>query len=196
MPNNEKKIVKKDSSKVVKKVIREVKPKPKKTIEEKPIVIDVLPEEEKPPLAVNKHVAAPSKKKSSINNDNKTYATGKRKNAIAKVWLFPGTGKIVINGKTADAYLKRAILETIINQPFQLTNTDGKFDIICTALGGGLSGQAGAIRHAISVALQLLTPDLRDILKRYGFLTRDSRVVERKKPGLKKARKGQVYQRR
>ena len=125
-----------------------------------------------------------------------TYATGKRKNAIAKVWLRKGTGNIVVNGKPADEYLKRAILGVVINQPFSKTNTEGKFDIECTVLGGGLSGQAGAIKHAISIALQLLNPELRGVLKSAGFLTRDSRVVERKKAGLKKARKGQVYQKR
>lgn len=125
-----------------------------------------------------------------------TYATGKRKNAVAKVWLSNGTGKITVNGKPADEYLKRAILGVIINQPFQKTETEGKFDIECTVLGGGLSGQAGAIKHAISIALQLLNPELRGVLKSAGFLTRDSRVVERKKAGLKKARKGQVYQKR
>ncbi|MDR0423378.1 MAG: 30S ribosomal protein S9 [Rickettsiales bacterium] len=124
------------------------------------------------------------------------YATGKRKNAIAKVWLKEGTGKIIINDKEANEYLKRAILEVIVNQPFEITNTEGKFDIVCSVLGGGLSGQAGAIKHAISIALQILNADLRNVLKKNGFLTRDSRVVERKKAGLKKARKGQVYQRR
>lgn len=127
---------------------------------------------------------------------NATYATGKRKNAIAKVWLSQGNGTITINGKPADEYLKRAILGVIINQPFQKTDTENKFDINCTVIGGGLSGQAGAIKHAISIALQLLNPELRGALKSAGFLTRDSRVVERKKAGLKKARKGQVYQRR
>lgn len=135
-------------------------------------------------------------KKAKPSTGNTTYATGKRKNAIAKVWMTKGTGKITINGKPASEYLKRAILEVIINQPFGKTETENKFDINCSVLGGGLSGQAGAIKHAISIALQLLNPDLRDALKKAGFLTRDSRVVERKKAGLKKARKGQVYQRR
>ena len=127
---------------------------------------------------------------------NATYATGKRKNAIAKVWLSQGNGTITINGKPADEYLKRAILGVIINQPFQKTDTESKFDINCTVIGGGLSGQAGAIKHAISIALQLLNPELRGALKSAGFLTRDSRVVERKKAGLKKARKGQVFSKR
>ncbi len=133
-------------------------------------------------------------KKASVSN--KTYATGKRKNAIAKVWLYSGTGKITVNGKPASEYLKRAILDVIINQPFEKTDTLNKFDIDCSVLGGGLSGQAGAIKHAISIALQLLNPSLRTPLKQVGFLTRDSRIVERKKAGLKKARKGQVFQKR
>jgi small subunit ribosomal protein S9 len=134
--------------------------------------------------------------KKEVKKDNRIYATGKRKNAIAKVWLKEGTGKIIINDKEANKYLQRTILEVIVNQPFEITNTEGKFDIVCTVLGGGLSGQAGAIKHAISIALQLLNKDLRSVLKKNGFLTRDDRVVERKKAGLKKARKGQVYQRR
>lgn len=125
-----------------------------------------------------------------------TYATGKRKNAIAKLWLTKGEGKVIINGKPAEEYLKRAILNVIISQPFGKTETEGKFDVECTVLGGGLSGQAGAVKHAISKALQILNPELRAPLKSAGFLTRDSRVVERKKPGLKKARKGQVFQKR
>ena len=147
-------------------------------------------------VAVKKAPVVAKVKKAKPSTGNATYATGKRKNAIAKVWMTKGTGKITINGKPASEYLKRAILEVIINQPFGKTETENKFDINCSVLGGGLSGQAGAIKHAISIALQLLNPDLRDSLKKAGFLTRDSRVVERKKAGLKKARKGQVYQRR
>lgn len=146
---------------------------------------------------VKKAEAKGDKKVSKVKNGkNTTYATGKRKNAVAKVWISDGSGVFTVNGKPASEYLKRAILDVIINQPFQKTETEGKFDINCTVLGGGLSGQAGAIKHAISIALQLLNPELRSTLKSAGFLTRDSRVVERKKAGLKKARKGQVYQKR
>ena len=169
-----KKEVKKETKKVVEKTTEKVVAK-------------------KAPVVAKAKKAKPS---SSGSNGGFTYATGKRKNAIAKVWMTKGTGKITINGKPASEYLKRAILEVIINQPFGKTETENKFDINCSVLGGGLSGQAGAIKHAISIALQLLNPDLRDTLKKAGFLTRDSRVVERKKAGLKKARKGQVYQRR
>ena len=156
--------------------------------------------EKKAPVKVEKPVAQVAETKKvkvkKATTSNKTYATGKRKNAIAKVWLSTGTGKITVNGKPASEYLKRAILDVVINQPFEKTDTLNKFDIECQALGGGLSGQAGAIKHAISIALQLLNPTLRTPLKQVGFLTRDSRVVERKKAGLKKARKGQVFQKR
>lgn len=167
---------------VVRKIIADSKPAKVSATASKPTKIVAKPTEKK---------VVKSKKAS-----DKTYATGKRKNAIAKVWLSSGTGKITINGKPASDYLKRAILSVIINQPFNKTENEGKFDIECSVLGGGLSGQAGAIKHAISIALQLLNPELRGTLKSAGFLTRDSRVVERKKAGLKKARKGQVYQKR
>jgi small subunit ribosomal protein S9 len=155
--------------------------------------------EKKSPAKVEKVIvktAEPKKAKVKKVESNKTYATGKRKNAIAKVWLHNGTGKITVNGKPASEYLKRAILDVVINQPFERTDTIDKFDVECEVLGGGLSGQAGAIKHGISIALQLLNNSLRAPLKQAGFLTRDSRVVERKKPGLKKARKGQVFQKR
>lgn len=126
----------------------------------------------------------------------RSYATGKRKNSIARVWIKKGTGKITINNKTASQHLGRAILEVIINQPFAATNNQNKFDVIATTKGGGLSGQAGAIRLGISKALSLFTPESRTILRQKGFLTRDSRIVERKKYGYKKARKGKTYRKR
>lgn len=162
----------------------------KKAVEPK-VAATKAPTAEKAVEKVVKKEAPKAKK-----NTNATYATGKRKNAIAKVWLSKGTGKITINGKPANEYLKRAILDVVINQPFGITNTSEKFDINCSVCGGGLSGQAGAIKHGISIALQLLNPELRGSLKKAGFLTRDSRIVERKKAGLKGARKGQVFQKR
>lgn len=135
--------------------------------------------------------------KSKSDNLDRTYATGKRKNAVARVWIKKGTGSISINKVGADEYLKRPILEVVINTPFAVTETEGKFDVICTVCGGGLSGQAGAIKHGIAKALNLLNPEAyRKSLKSVGLLTRDSRVVERKKAGLKKARKGQVFSKR
>lgn len=136
------------------------------------------------------------KDKNNIDSLGRAYATGKRKNAIAKVWLKKGSGNIIINGISATEYLKRPLLDIVINTPFVVTDTVEKFDVVCTALGGGLSGQAGAIRHGIAKALQIYNSIYRAELKSAGLLTRDSRVVERKKAGLIKARKGQVYKRR
>lgn len=119
----------------------------------------------------------------------RSYATGKRKNAIARVWVKPGSGKIVINGKESQIYFARSVLQMLIAQPFNVVNKAGRFDVWCTVEGGGLSGQAGAVRHGISKALTLFDPVLRPDLKRVGFITRDPRVVERKKYGRPKARK-------
>ena len=117
----------------------------------------------------------------------RSYATGKRKNAVARVWIKPGSGKVVVNGKEMAVYFARPVLQMILRQPFQITNVDGQFDVMATVAGGGLSGQAGAVKHGISKALQLYEPALRGALKAAGFLTRDSRVVERKKYGKAKA---------
>ena len=117
------------------------------------------------------------------------YATGKRKNSIARVWMTPGAGKIVINGRTIEDYFGREVLRMIINQPLELVNALGKFDINVLASGGGTSGQAGALRHGISKALLEIDPETRGALKKAGFLTRDPRVVERKKYGKPGARK-------
>lgn len=124
-----------------------------------------------------------------IDAQGRSYATGKRKNAIARVWIKPGNGKIVVNGRTLDQYFARPVLRMIINQPFEAANRAGQYDVWCTIVGGGLSGQAGALRHGISRALTYFEPGLRPVLKIGGFMTRDSRVVERKKYGLAKARK-------
>ena len=146
----------------------------------------------------NKPVANETKKQSRVkSNGDKTYATGKRKDAVAKVWIVKGNGNITINGIPASEYLKRPMLEIVINQPFAVTGTQEQFDVICQVLGGGLSGQAGAIRHGIAKALNILNEvAYRGDLKKAGLLTRDPRVVERKKAGLIKARKGQVFKRR
>jgi small subunit ribosomal protein S9 len=126
----------------------------------------------------------------------RSYATGKRKDAIARVWIMPGKGNITINGKKIEQYLPRLILQMIVKQPFAVIGKDSQFDVIATTTGGGLSGQAGAIRHGISKALSLFEPDFRTPLKKAGFLTRDPRVVERKKYGLKKARKSPQFSKR
>ena len=118
----------------------------------------------------------------------RAYSTGKRKNAIARVWLKAGSGKITVNDKDMTEYFARPVLRMILKQPFDVINANGQFDVVCTVVGGGLSGQAGAVKHGISKALTLYSPDYRPILKQAGFLTRDSRVVERKKYGQPKAR--------
>jgi small subunit ribosomal protein S9 len=131
-----------------------------------------------------------------IDAQGRSYATGKRKNAIARVWVKPGAGRLSINGRDAETYFARPVLRMILAQPFQVTNRLGQYDIFCTVTGGGLSGQAGAVRHGISKALSLREPDLRPILKKAGMLTRDSRVVERKKYGKAKARRSFQFSKR
>ncbi|MES2894734.1 30S ribosomal protein S9 [Phenylobacterium sp. LH3H17] len=126
----------------------------------------------------------------------RAYATGKRKNAIAKVWIKPGKGKITINGRDQEIYFARPVLRMMIAQPFQVTDREGQFDVIVSVQGSGLSGQAGAIRHGLSKALTYYEPGLRPVLKPHGFLTRDSRVVERKKYGKAKARRSFQFSKR
>jgi small subunit ribosomal protein S9 len=126
----------------------------------------------------------------------RAYATGKRKNAIARVWVRPGSGKIVVNTKEFAEYFARPVLQMILKQPIVASNREGQFDIIATVVGGGLSGQAGAVRHGISKALTYYEPGLRTVLKKGGFLTRDSRVVERKKYGKAKARRSFQFSKR
>ena len=126
----------------------------------------------------------------------RSYATGKRKDAVARVWIKPGSGKVVVNGKDQDKYFARPVLQLILRQPFQVAGVEGEFDVMATVKGGGLTGQAGAVKHGISKALQLYDPNLRGALKAAGFLTRDSRVVERKKYGKAKARKSFQFSKR
>ncbi|MGH1452950.1 MAG: 30S ribosomal protein S9 [Paracoccaceae bacterium] len=126
----------------------------------------------------------------------RSYATGKRKDAVARVWIKPGSGKVTVNGRELNKYFARPVLQMILRQPFQIANVDGQFDVYATVKGGGLSGQAGAVKHGISKALQLYDPSLRGALKAAGFLTRDSRVVERKKYGKAKARKSFQFSKR
>ena len=126
----------------------------------------------------------------------RSYATGRRKNAIARVWIKPGKGDINVNGKTVTTYFARPVLRMLITQPFLISDRYNQFDVFCTVNGGGLSGQAGALRHGISRALTYYEPELRGILKLAGFLTRDSRVVERKKYGKAKARRSYQFSKR
>lgn len=131
-----------------------------------------------------------------IDAHGRAYSTGKRKNAIARVWVKRGSGKITVNGKDQEVYFARPVLRMVINQPGQVTNRTSEFDVIATVKGGGLSGQAGAIRHGIATALTRFEPALRTVLKPYGYLTRDSRVVERKKYGRAKARRSFQFSKR
>ncbi len=131
-----------------------------------------------------------------IDKFGRSYATGRRKNAVARVWIKRGPGKITVNGKDFLAYFARPVLQMLIKQPLISAQRDGQFEVICTVKGGGLSGQAGAVRHGLSRALTLFEPDLRPVLKKGGFLTRDSRVVERKKYGRAKARRSYQFSKR
>ncbi len=131
-----------------------------------------------------------------IDSLGRAYGTGKRKNAIARVWIKRGNGKITVNQRDLATFFARPVLQMIINQPFLLTDRERQFDVVCTVKGGGLSGQAGAVRHGISKALVLFDPMTRPALKREGFLTRDARVVERKKYGKRKARRSFQFSKR
>jgi len=131
-----------------------------------------------------------------IDEHGRSYATGKRKDAMARVWIKPGGGRIQVNGRAVEVYFARPVLRMIINQPFDAVERKGQYDVHCTVRGGGLSGQAGALRHGISKALTLFEPGLRPLLKKGGFLTRDSRVVERKNYGRRKARRSFQFSKR
>ncbi len=131
-----------------------------------------------------------------LDKQGRAYATGKRKNAVARVWIKPGAGKITVNAKPVETFFARPVLRMMIQQPLVATSRNGQYDVVCTVSGGGLSGQAGAVRHGLSKALTYFEPDLRSPLKRGGFLTRDPRVVERKKYGHAKARRSFQFSKR
>lgn len=131
-----------------------------------------------------------------LDAQGRAYATGKRKDAVARVWIKPGSGKISVNGRAFDVYFARPVLRMIVQQPLGIVSRTNQYDLTVTVAGGGLSGQAGAVRHGLSKALTYFEPELRAPLKRQGFLTRDSRVVERKKYGHKKARKSFQFSKR
>jgi small subunit ribosomal protein S9 len=131
-----------------------------------------------------------------VDKFGRAYATGKRKDAVARVWIKPGAGKVIVNTREVEVYFARPVLRMMIQQPLIAAARAGQYDVICTVNGGGLSGQAGAVRHGISKALTNFEPDLRTVLKKGGFLTRDSRVVERKKYGRAKARRSFQFSKR
>jgi small subunit ribosomal protein S9 len=144
-------------------------------------------------VAVEAEPEAPEPKR---DEQGRSYATGKRKDAVARVWIKPGPGKITVNGREFERYFVRPVLRMLIHQPFEAADRKDQFDVTCTVKGGGLSGQAGAVRHGISKALILYEPGLRPVLKKGGFLTRDARVVERKKYGKAKARRSFQFSKR
>jgi small subunit ribosomal protein S9 len=148
--------------------------------------------DERPALKVSN---APLREQ-QLDAQGRAYATGRRKDAVARVWLKPGTGKVTVNGRDQEVFFARPTLRLIIDQPFQITDRAGQYDVVCTVAGGGLSGQAGAVKHGISQALSKFEPTLRATIKAAGFLTRDSRVVERKKYGRAKARKSFQFSKR
>src|SRR5438270_10505143 len=131
-----------------------------------------------------------------LDKQGRAYATGKRKNAVARVWIKPGAGKVTVNERTVEVFFARPVLRMLIQQPLVAANRQSQYDVVCTVSGGGLSGQAGAVRHGISKALTYFEPDLRSVLKPGGLLTRDSRVVERKKYGKAKARRSFQFSKR
>jgi small subunit ribosomal protein S9 len=141
------------------------------------------------PVATSVHVQ-------KLDAKGRAYATGKRKDAVARVWVRPGSGRIMVNDKEFVAYFARPVLQMIVQQPILAANRNGQYDVNATVSGGGLSGQAGALRHGISKALTLYEPELRTVLKKGGFLTRDARVVERKKYGRRKARRSFQFSKR
>ncbi len=139
--------------------------------------------------------AAPLRER-EVDAQGRSYATGRRKDAVARVWIKPGSGKITVNGRDQEVYFARPTLRLVINQPFDVAEREGQYDVICTVKGGGLSGQAGAVKHGISQALTRFEPVLRAPVKAAGFLTRDSRTVERKKYGRAKARRSFQFSKR
>ena len=149
-------------------------------------------------LSALKPAASPESPKyvQKLDKQGRAYATGKRKNAVARVWIKRGTGKITVNEREIEVFFARPVLRMMIGQPLAISNRNGQYDVICRVSGGGLSGQAGAVRHGLSKALTYFEPELRSVLKRGGFLTRDSRVVERKKYGKAKARRSFQFSKR
>ncbi len=155
---------------------------------------DVMPEEIAP--AAPPPLEQPEGRVQKLDEQGRAYATGRRKNAVARVWITSGNGKLTVNGREGNIYFARPVLQMILNQPFAVADRIDQYDVWCTVKGGGLSGQAGAVRHGVSRALTLYEPGLRAILKKGGFLTRDARVVERKKYGKRKARRSFQFSKR
>ena len=153
------------------------------------------PAAEAPEAAPPPQESAPLREQ-QLDKHGRAYATGRRKDAVARVWLKPGSGKITINGREQEVYFARPTLRLVINQPFGVAGREGQYDVVATVVGGGLSGQAGAVKHGIAQALTRYEPALRTVVKQAGFLTRDPRVVERKKYGRAKARRSFQFSKR
>jgi len=170
-------------------------PAPAVESSEAPAAADTAIETVEAPALVNVQPEAPLREQ-QLDKYGRAYATGRRKDAVARVWLKPGSGKIEVNGRDQTIYFARPTLRLVINQPFGVTDRIGQYDVVATVKGGGLSGQAGAVKHGIAQALSRYEPALRTAVKREGFLTRDSRVVERKKYGRAKARRSFQFSKR
>ena len=155
-----------------------------------------VPAESDAPVAAPPVIETMPLRQQELDAYGRAYATGRRKDAVARVWIKPGSGKITVNGRDQEVYFARPTLRLVINQPFDVTERQGQYDVVCTVKGGGLSGQAGAVKHGISQALTKYEPALRGAVKKEGFLTRDSRTVERKKYGRAKARKSFQFSKR
>ena len=175
-------------------VVKKAPSKIKATVAMEDLKVAVEKKEAEVVAVAGKVPAAPKTKKKDAKG--RFYSTGKRKDACARVWIKNGNGKVIVNGKEIEKYFVRPVLRMIINQPFVVTNRVGQYDVMCTVSGGGLSGQAGALRHGISRCLNEFEPDLHAVLRKAGFLTRDPRSVERKKYGMAKARKRYQFSKR
>ena len=167
----------------------------KNTVSDLSDLKDIAGEAPEADAAVVAESTAPLREQ-ELDGQGRAYATGRRKDAVARVWLKPGTGKVTVNGRDQEVYFARPTLRLVINQPFQVTDREGQYDIVATVRGGGLSGQAGAVKHGIAQALAKYEPALRGTVKAAGLLTRDSRVVERKKYGRAKARRSFQFSKR
>ena len=166
------------------------------TKDEAPAAVEAQPEAEAPAEVAPPPAETAPVREQQLDKQGRAYATGRRKDAIARVWLKPGSGRIEVNGREQEVYFARPSLRLVINQPFDIADRKGQSDVVATVKGGGLSGQAGAVKHGISQALTRFEPALRGIVKQAGFLTRDPRVVERKKYGRAKARRSFQFSKR
>jgi small subunit ribosomal protein S9 len=188
---------KEDAKKAETETVKDLKELGEAVVKAADVKDDKKSETESKAKAVEKEAEQePKERVQTIDEHGRAYATGRRKNAVARVWIKPGKGRVIVNGKDQTQYFGRQTQRLILNQPFLITDRVGQFDVMCTVVGGGLSGQAGAVRHGISRALENFDPALRPSLKKAGMLTRDARIVERKKIGKHKARRSKQWAKR